>query len=108
MTGDGSLEIDHGRRMTLNLLLLYEDIAVMRIYAMLEIITLISNYEFSTESRYACLLCTGGMAPPSMIQGTIQSCVIKQLHTRVSIPNTIRYLIPSHIFNSDTAQAVRD
>jgi len=72
MTGYGSQEMDHGRRMAINLLPFYEDIEVMRSYTILEITTLISNYEFSMERRYACIRCTGGMAPPSTIQGTIQ------------------------------------
>jgi hypothetical protein len=83
MTRDGSREMDHRRRMTINLLPFYEDTEVMRSYTILEITTLISNYEFSMERRYACIRCTGGMAPPSTIQGTIHRCRIKQLHARV-------------------------
>jgi hypothetical protein len=45
MTGDGSQEMDHGRRMTMNLLPFYEDIQAMRSYTILEITTLNSNYE---------------------------------------------------------------
>jgi hypothetical protein len=44
MTGDGSREMDHGRRMTINLLPLHEDIEVMRSFTFLEIMTLISIY----------------------------------------------------------------
>src|SRR5882757_5693373 len=44
MTGDGSQEMDHGRRMPINLLPFYEDIEVMRSFTLLEITTLISYY----------------------------------------------------------------
>jgi len=37
--------MDHGRRMTMNLLPVYEDIQAMRSYTILEITTLNSNYE---------------------------------------------------------------
>jgi len=37
MTGDGSREMDHGRRMAINLLAFYEDIEVIRSYTLLEI-----------------------------------------------------------------------
>jgi len=48
MTGDGSQEMDHGRRLTFNPLPIYEDIEVMRSYTILEITTLISNYKVLT------------------------------------------------------------
>jgi hypothetical protein len=83
---------------------LYADIKVTRGHTILEITTLISNYKVSIERRYACIRCTGGMAPPSAIQSTIQRFRIKHLQARVSIPNQI----PSHSYNADTAQAVRD
>jgi hypothetical protein len=73
MTGDGSQQMKHGRRMTINLLPFYEDIQAIRSYTILEITTLNSNYEVSMEHRYACIQCTGGMAPPSTIPSTIQS-----------------------------------
>jgi len=37
MTGDGSQEMDHGGRMTINLFPFYEDIEVMQSYTILEI-----------------------------------------------------------------------
>jgi hypothetical protein len=43
-TGDGSQEMDHGTRMTNNLLPFYQDIAVMQTYTILEITTLNANY----------------------------------------------------------------
>jgi len=46
MTGDGSQEMDHGRRMTINLLPFYEDIEVMRSYTILEI----TYYDFKLRS----------------------------------------------------------
>jgi hypothetical protein len=67
--------MDHGRRMTTNLLPFYEDIEVMRSYTILEITTLISNYELFMERRYACIRCTGGMAPPSTMPSTTQSTI---------------------------------
>jgi hypothetical protein len=74
MSGDGSREMDHGRRMTINPLPFYEDIEVMRSYTIFEITTLISNYEFSMERRYADTRCTaGGMVPASTIPTTVQS-----------------------------------
>ena len=95
-TGDGRPQMDHGRRMTINLLLFYEDVQAMPSYTILEIMTLKSNYKVSMERRYACIRCTGGMAPPSTIPSTLQSTIqrygIMQLHARVPIPNTI----PSH------------
>jgi len=97
MTGDGSREMDHGRRMTINLLPFYEDIAVIRSYTILEITTLISSYEITIEHRYADIRCTGGMAPPSTIQSTIQRYRIKQLHARVSMPNMIPNKIPTQL-----------
>jgi hypothetical protein len=112
MTGDGSQEMDHGRRMTMNLLPFYEDSQAMRSYTILEITTLNSNYEVSMQRRYACIRCTSGMAPPSTmpstIPSTIQRCRILQLHARVSMSNTIPNRIPSHSYNADTAQAVQD
>ena len=81
----------------------------MRNYTILEITTLISNYEW----RYACIRCTaGGMVPPSTIPSTTQSTIqryrIMHLHARIPMPNTIPNQIPSHSYNADTAQAVRD
>jgi len=46
---------DHGRLMTINLLPCSEDIEVMRSYTILEIMTMISNYELSMERSYAFL-----------------------------------------------------
>jgi len=97
--GDGSR-----KRMTINPLPFYEDIVVIRRYTILEITSLISNYEVSTERRYACVQRTGGMSPPSTrlttvqstSQGTIQRYRIKQLHARVTMPSTIPDQIPSH------------
>jgi hypothetical protein len=62
MTGDGSQEMDHGRRMTINLLPFYEDIVVMRVIPFSKSLTLISSYEVTIERRYADIRCTGGMA----------------------------------------------
>jgi len=92
----------------------YEDIEVMRSYTILEITTLISNYEVTLELRYADIRCPGGIAPPSMIpsttQSTIQRCRIKLICDRVTMPNTIQNQSASHSFNADTAhhEAVRD
>jgi len=46
MTGDGSQEMDNGRRMTINLLPFYEDIEVMQSYTILEI----TYYDFKPRS----------------------------------------------------------
>jgi len=80
--------------MTINLLHFYEDIQAMRSYTILEITTLNSNYELSMERRYACIRCTGGMAPMSTILSTIQSNIqstiqryrIMHVHTPVTMP----------------------
>jgi len=101
MTGDGSQEMEHGRRMTINHLPFYEDIEVMRRYTILEITTLISNYEVTIERRYADTRCTGSMVPPSTIPSTIQSTIqryrIKQLYARVTMPSTIPHQIPTQL-----------
>jgi hypothetical protein len=60
MTGDGSQEMDHGRRMTINLLPFYEDIVVMRVIPFSKSLTLISSYEVTIERRYADTRCTAG------------------------------------------------
>jgi len=100
MTGDGSQEMDHWRRMATNPVPFYEDIEVMRSYTILEITTLISNYEVTLERRYADIRCTGGIAPPSTIPSTTQStiprCRIKLLYARLTMPSTIPDQIPSH------------
>jgi len=83
MTGDGSQEMDHWRRMATNPVPFYEDIEVMRSYTILEVTTLISSYEVSMESRYTCIRYTGGMAAPSMIPSTIQSTI--QSSTQITI-----------------------
>jgi hypothetical protein len=67
LTGDRSRETDNNQSPSV-----YEDIEVMRSYTILEITTLISNYEVSMERRYACIRCTGGMAPPSTMPSTTQ------------------------------------
>jgi hypothetical protein len=74
MTGDGSQEMDHRRRMTVNLLAFHEDIEATRSYTRLEV-TLISSYEVIIECRYADIRCTGGMAPPCMIPSNIPSTI---------------------------------
>jgi len=76
---------------------LYEDIEVMRSYTNHEITTLISNYEFSMERRYASIQSTRGMAPLSTIHTTIQRCQIKQLHAQVSMLNIISNEIPTQL-----------
>ena len=62
MTGDGSQEMNHGRRMTINLLPSHEDIEVTRSYTLLEI----TYYDFKLGSyngaqirryRMYCRLC---------------------------------------------------
>ena len=53
ITGDGSQEMDHGGRMTINLLPFYEDIAVMRSYTLLEI----SYYDFKLRSYNRAQIC---------------------------------------------------
>jgi hypothetical protein len=72
MTGYGSQEMNHGRQMAINLHPFCEDIEVMQSDTILEIKTLISNYQFSLGRRYAFIQCTGGMAPPCTIQGSIK------------------------------------
>ena len=53
MTGDGSQEMDHGRRMTINLLPFYEDIEVMRSYTLLEI----TYFDFKLRSYNRARIC---------------------------------------------------
>jgi hypothetical protein len=60
MTGEGSQEMDHGRRMTINLLPFHEDIEVIRSYTLLEITTLISNYA-TTQLQWNADLQTYGV-----------------------------------------------
>jgi len=109
---DRSQEMDHGRRMAINPLPFYEDIAVMRSYTFSKSLTLISSYGVAIERRYADIRCTGGMAPPrtipSTIQNTIQRYRIMQLQARVPMRNTIPNQIPNHSYNADTAQPIRD
>jgi hypothetical protein len=116
MTRDESQEMDHGRRMAINLLPYYEDIEVMQSYTILEIMTLISNYEVAMERRYACIQCSGGMAPPSTMRSTPQSTTqstnqrygIMHLLARIPMANTIPDQIPNNSLNGDTAQALQD
>jgi hypothetical protein len=112
MTADVSQEMEHGRRMTINLLPFYKVIEVMRRHTILKITTLISKHEVTIERGYADTRCSGGMAPPSTIPSTLQSTIqryrIMQLHARVPMPNTILNQILSHSYNADTSQAVRD
>jgi hypothetical protein len=53
MTGDGSQEMDHGRRMTINLLPFDEDIESVRSYILLEI----SYYHFKLPSYSETQIC---------------------------------------------------
>jgi len=100
MIGDGSQEMDHWRRMTINLLPFMKILQLCEIIPLSRSLTLISNYEVTLERRYADIRCTGGIAPPSTIPTTIQSTFpryrIMQLHARVPMPNTIPNQIPSH------------
>jgi len=73
MTGDGSQEMEHGRRMTLDLLAFYEDIEVIRHYTIPEITTLIPDYKVTIERTYSDIRYTGGMVPPRTIPSTIPS-----------------------------------
>ena len=100
MKGDRSQEMDHVRRMTINLLPFYEDIEVMRSYTILEITTSISDYEVTIERRYVETRRTaGGLVPastiPTTIQSTIQRYRIMHLHAPVTMLNTIPNQIPS-------------
>jgi hypothetical protein len=53
MTGDGLQERDHGRRMAINPLPFYEDIAVMRSYTLLEI----TYFDFKLRSCNRAQIC---------------------------------------------------
>jgi len=53
MTGYGSQEMDHGRRMTINLLPFYEDIEVMRSYTIFEI----TYFDFRLHSYNRAQIC---------------------------------------------------
>jgi hypothetical protein len=46
MTGDGPQEMDHGRRMAINPLSFYEDIAVMQRYTLVEM----TEFDFKLRS----------------------------------------------------------
>ena len=72
MTGDGSQEMDDGRRMAINPLPCYEDIEVMRSYTILEITTLISSYEVTIKHGFAGWQCPNSMDPPSMMRSITQ------------------------------------
>jgi len=90
MTGDGSRERDHGRRMTVNLL------PYMKILRLCEVIP------FSRSLRYhATKLQSGAEMQP-------YDFPVAWLHAPVPMPNTIPNQIPSHNSNADTALAVRD
>ena len=116
MTGDGSQEMDHGGRMTINLLPFYEDIAVMRSYTILEITTLISNYEFlwngdmhvydvlpavwSHRVRYRALFRDAEL---NSYMPELQCRVRSRIRSRLSLGDP-----ELHSYNTDTEQAVRD
>jgi hypothetical protein len=53
MTGDGPKEMDHGRRMAINPLPFYEDIAVMRSYTIVEI----TYFDFKLRSCNGAQIC---------------------------------------------------
>jgi hypothetical protein len=57
MTGDGSQEMDHGRRMTVNLLPFHEDIEAIRSYTLFEI----SYYDFNLRSYNRAQICRYAM-----------------------------------------------
>jgi len=97
MTGDGWQEMDlmrwiKGDRWQ-SVSFLYEGIDLMQSYTILEITTLISSYEVTSERRYPDIRCIGSMAPPCTIPSTIQSTIQRyrnmQLHAWVPKPNTI-------------------
>jgi aromatic ring-opening dioxygenase catalytic subunit (LigB family) len=65
ITDDGSQKVDHGRWMTINLLLLNKDFEVITSYIMLKITILMSYYQVSQKCRYTDRCSMTGMAPPN-------------------------------------------
>jgi hypothetical protein len=89
MTRNGCQEMDHGRRMTISLLPFMKILRLCEVLPFSRSITFISSYEVTIECRYPDTRCTtGGIAPPTTIQSTIQSTIqryrIQQLHARVT------------------------
>ena len=101
MTGGERQEMDHGRRMTVNLLPFMKILRLYEVIPFSRSVTMITNYEVTIERRYADTRCTGGMAPPSTIPSTTQSTFqryrIMHLHARVSMPNVIPNEIPTQL-----------
>jgi hypothetical protein len=58
MTGDGSQKREHGRRMTIILLSIYVDIAVMRSYTIVEI----TYFDFNLRSYNCAQICRHTMS----------------------------------------------
>jgi hypothetical protein len=77
--------MDHGRRMTINLLPFHEDIEVMRSFTLLEITTLISIYA-TTKLQSSADMQIHDVLPAVWFQ---RRCRIEQLHARITMPNTI-------------------
>jgi hypothetical protein len=112
VTGDGSQEMDHGRRMTINLLPFHEDIEVIRSYTLLEI----TYFDFKLRTcnraqicRYTMYRRHGSTEYDTEHYSEHYSKIPNYAaYARVAMLNTIPNQIPSHSYNSDTAQAVRD
>jgi len=108
MTADGSREMDHGRRMTINILPLHEDIEVIRGYTLVE-----NSYYDSTlrsfnqaQIRRFKMYCWryGSSEYDTDHDSEHYSEIPNHAPTCPStIPNTIPNQIPSYSNNADTA-----
>ena len=96
-TGGGWQEMNHGRRITMNLLPFREDIEVIRSFTLLEIPTLRSNYAtmqllWNTDMEAYDVL--AAWLHRVWYRALFRDARIMQLHARVSMPNTIPNQIP--------------
>jgi len=107
MTGYGSQEMDHGRRMTINLLPFDDDIEVMRSYTIVEI----TYFDFKLRSYNRAQICRhpmyrrhGSTEYDTEHYSEHYSKIPKYAaYAGVPMPNTIPKQIPSHRYNADNS-----
>jgi len=108
MTGDGPKEMDHGRRMAINSLPFYEDIAVMRSYTLLEI----TYFDFKLRSYNRAQICRYTMYCRRYGSSKYDTDHYSEHYSKIQgyaayagvpMPNMIPNQIPSHSYNADTA-----
>jgi len=108
MTRDGPKEMDHGRRMAINSLPFYEDIAVMRSYTLLEI----TYFDFKLRSYNRAQICRYTMYCRRYGSSKYDTDHYSEHYSKIQgyaayagvpMPNMIPNQIPSHSYNADTA-----